>query len=80
MKNTPYKGYLGNRMLPEIARKRIDRVIREEMSEIEREVLIAYYIQEKTIPEIAAERKVNKSSVSRALIRAEKKLRRYLKY
>lgn len=67
-------------MLPEIARKRIDRVIREEMSELERETLIAYYIQERTIPDLARERGVNKSSVSRALKRAERKLRRYLKY
>lgn len=67
-------------MLPEIARKRIDRVIREEMSELERTTLIAYYIQEQTIPELAKARGVNKSSVSRALKRAERKLRRYLKY
>lgn len=80
MKNTPYKGYLGNRMLPEVARKRIDRVVREEMTELERETLIAYYFQEKNIPEIARARGVNKSSVSRALKRAEMKLKRYLKY
>ena len=80
MKNTPYRGYLGNRMLPEIARKRIDRVILEEMTPLEREILIGYYIQERTIPEMARERGVNKSSVSRTLHRAEQRLKRCLKY
>lgn len=80
MKNTRYRGYLGQRMLPEIAQKRIDRVMQEEMTQLERETIIAYYIQERTIPEMARERGVNKSSVSRALNRAEKKLRRYLRY
>ncbi len=80
MRSTLYEGYLGPRMPKEVAMKRIQRVIREEMTDVEREVLLAYYIQEKNIPAIALERQVNKSSVCRALHRAEKKLRRYLKY
>jgi RNA polymerase sigma factor (sigma-70 family) len=58
----------------------VQRVIREELTELQRQTLIAYYFQEQTIPEIAAERGVNKSTVSRTLRRAEEKLRRYLKY
>ena len=49
-------------------------------SRLQREVLLAYYFQEKKIPQIAQERGVNRTSVARALHRAEEKLRRYLKY
>lgn len=80
MRNTPYEGYMGRRMTKEEAKRRIARVIRGELTDVEREVLLAYYIQEQKIPAIAAERGVNKSSVSRALYRAEKKLKKYLKY
>ena len=80
MRSIPYEGYLGKRMDPEEAKKRLTRVIREELTQIEREVLLAYYIQEENIPSIARNRGVNKSSVSRALHRAENKLKRYLRY
>ena len=80
MKNIPYEGYLGRRMTKEEAKKRISRVVAEELSAVEREVLIAYYLQEQRIPAIAKARNVNKSSVSRALHRAEQKLKRYLRY
>lgn len=80
MKNILYDGYLGPRMSREMAMERVRRVIREELTQLQREVLLAYYFQEKTIPVIARERGVNKSSVSRTLHRAEEKLRRYLKY
>lgn len=59
---------------------RVRRVIEEELTELQRQTLVAYYFQEQTIPQIAAERGVNKSTVSRTLHRAEEKLRRYLKY
>ena len=80
MKNIPFEKYLGPRMPKDVAMQRIQRVIREELTDIEREVLLAYYIQEKKLPQIALERKVNKSSVARALQRAEQKLKRYLTY
>ena len=67
-------------MSREMAMERIRRVIREELTELQREVLIAYYFQEISIPQIARSRGVNKSTVSRTLHRAEDKLRRYLKY
>jgi RNA polymerase sigma factor (sigma-70 family) len=55
-------------------------VIQEELTPLQRETLSAYYFHRQTIPQIAAERGVNKSTVSRTLRRAEDKLRRYLKY
>lgn len=80
VKNIRYEGYLGPRIPRDVAMKRIQRVIREEMTDVQREVLLAYYFQEKKIPQIAQERGVNRSSVARALHRAEEKLKRYLKY
>ncbi len=80
MKNTLYEGYRGPRLPKQVQLQRVQRVIREELTELQRQTLIAYYFQEQTIPEIAAERGVNKSTVSRTLRRAEEKLRRYLKY
>ena len=80
MKNIPYEGYQGIRMPKEIQKQRIQRVMMEELTDVQREILIAYYIQDCTITAIARERGVNKSTVCRTLHRAEEKLRRYLKY
>ncbi|MBR3973649.1 MAG: sigma-70 family RNA polymerase sigma factor [Oscillospiraceae bacterium] len=80
MKNILYEGYLGPRLPREMQIKRVQRVIQEELTPLQREALIAYYFQERTITDIAEERGVNKSTVCRTLHRAEEKLRRYLKY
>ena len=80
MKNTLYEGYEGPRLPRQIQVKRVQRVIREELTDIQREVLLAYYMENRTIPQIAEDRGVNKSTVSRTLRRAEGKLRRYLRY
>ena len=80
MKNTLYEGYRGPRLPKQVQLQRVQRVIREELTELQRQTLIAYYFQEQNIPQIAAERGVNKSTVSRTLRRADEKLRRYLKY
>ena len=80
MKNILYEGYLGTRLPREVQLKRVQRVIREELTQNQREILLAYYIQDQTIPQIAVERGVHKSTVSRTLHRAEGKLRRYLRY
>ena len=80
MKSTLYDGYKGIRLPREIQMKRVHRVIEEELTPLQREVLIAYYIQDQTIPQIARDRGVQKSTISRTLHRAEDKLRRFLKY
>ena len=80
MKNIPYEGYKGIRLPMEIQKQRVNRVIMEELTPIQRVVLIAYYIQEQTMTQIAQDRGVHKSTVCRTLHRAEAKLRRYLKY
>ena len=80
VKNILYDGYKGIRLPREVQMKRVQRVIEEELTPLQREALIAYYIQGQTIPEIARERGVQKSTISRTLHRAEDKLRRFLKY
>ena len=80
MKSILYEGYRGPRLPKQVQLQRVKRVMEEELTELQRQTLIAYYFQDQTIPQIAAERGVNKSTVSRTLHRAEDKLRRYLKY
>lgn len=80
MRNILYDGYQGPRLPRDVQIKRIQRVIREELTDIQRQTLLEYYFQEKSITEIAQDRGVNKSTVCRTLHRAEQKLRRYLKY
>lgn len=73
MKNILYDGYLGPRLPRQVQLQRVQRVIREELTPLQREALMDYYFHKMIIPEIAAKRQVNKSTVSRTL-------RRYLKY
>ena len=80
MRNILYEGYLGKRLPREVQLQRVRNVIREELTQIERETLTAYYFQEMTVAQIAQERGVNKSTVSRTLKRAEARLQKYLKY
>lgn len=58
----------------------LSRIIQGELTEVERQVFIAYHIQCLTITKIAAKRGVQKSSVSRALHRAERKIHRITQY
>ena len=60
--------------------RRIRRILREELTELQRYTLVAYYFGHKSIPTIAAERGVNNSTVTRTLHRAEEKVKRFLKY
>lgn len=64
----------------EIQLQRVQRVIREELTDLQRDTLLRYYFQRQTVTQIAARRGVHKSTVWRTLRRAENKLRRYLKY
>lgn len=80
MKNILYDGYEGPRLPKEVQMKRVQRVIREELTQNQREILLDYYIRDLNITEIAENRGVHKSTVSRTLHRAEAKLRRYLRY
>ena len=80
MKSIRFEGYLGPRLPREQQLERIRAVIREELTPLQRQTLTAYYFQGQTIPEIAASRGVQKSTVSRTLKRAEERIRKYLRY
>jgi len=80
VKSIQYEGYKGIRLPREVQLKRVQRVMQEELTELQRQTLTAYYFEQQTIPQIAADRGVNKSTVCRTLRRAEEKLRRYLRY
>ena len=80
MKNILYEGYLGPRLPREVQLKRVQRVIAEALTDTQREILTAHYYHKQTVTQIAQERGVNKSTVSRTLHRAENRLRQYLKY
>lgn len=80
MKSIRFDGKLSIRLPKKIQQQRLHRVIREELTQLQRYTVIAYYFRQQTIEQIARERRVNKSTVSRTLKRAEDKLRRYLQY
>ena len=80
MRNIPFEGYEGPRLPPATQMQRLRRVIERELTQTQREIILAYYFQDKPIPQIAAERGVQKSSVSRCLKRAENRVRRCLRY
>ena len=80
MENILCEKYTGTRLPKEVQLKRVQTVIREELTDLQKETLIAYYFHHKDIVTIARERGVNKSTVHRTLKRAEEKLKQYLKY
>lgn len=80
MRNTLFEGYEGPRLPREVQLRRLRRVIEAELTPCQRQTLISYYFRQMTIPQIAEERGVNKSTVSRTLQRAEARVRRCLRY
>ncbi|MBQ6951408.1 MAG: sigma-70 region 4 domain-containing protein [Clostridia bacterium] len=55
-------------------------IVANEMTEAQQDTFLAYYLGGKTIQQIADERKVNKSTVSRNLQRAEERLLRFTRH
>lgn len=80
MKSIQFEENPSFRLPPKVLQKRLHQVIQEKLSENQREILIAYYFQQKSTPKIAAERGVSVSTVCRTLHRAEENLKQYLKY
>lgn len=64
----------------EIQLKRMRKLIVQELTELQRYTLSAYYFQQMTMEQIARERGVSRSTVCRTLHRAVEKLKRFLKY
>ena len=80
MKNTLFDGFTFRHIPREQQIRRMKAVIREELTELQRDTILAYYFENKNLVQIAEERGVNKSTVCRTLKRAENKLRRFLQY
>ena len=80
MRNTRFEGILFRQIPREQQIRRMKAVIREELTELQKYTILAYYFENKTLLQIAEERNVNKSTVCRTLQRAEEKLKQYLKY
>ena len=80
MRNTLFDGYEGPRLPRQVQLKRLRRVIESELTQVQREILVAYYFQSKTMAQIAQERGICRSSVCRTLHRAEERVRRCLRY
>ena len=80
MKNTLYDGYEGPRLPRQVQLRRLKKVIEKELTEQQRQVLIAYYFQNRTMSQIARDRGVCVSTVSRTLHRAEARVRKCLRY
>lgn len=80
MRNIPFDSLSTLRLPRDVQLKRLHRVIREELTPLQKETILAYYFREQTIPEIAKLRGVNKSTVCRTLHRAEEMLKKYLRY
>ena len=60
--------------------QRVRAILCFELSDCQRSVVEAYYFENKTIEQIAAEQGKNRSTVSRTLKRGLKNLQRYLQY
>ena len=80
MRNILFNDYQGPRLPRQVQLKRVKNVIEQELTPLQRETVLAYYFQGLNICQIAEERGVNKSTVCRTLHRAEKRLRRCLRY
>lgn len=72
--------YSDVRLPRQVQLRRVERVIRDELTPSQREVLLAVYYGGKTQAQVAKERGVSRSTVCRTLRRAETRLRRFLRY
>lgn len=80
MKNTRFDRSHRISLPREMQLQRLRQVIQGELTPHQRDTLMAYYFEKKTMAQIAQERGVHKSTVWRTLKRAEKTLRRVLQY
>lgn len=70
----------GHHLSREMQLKRMKLVIQNELTDLQRQTLLEYYFHGKKIQQIAQERQVSISTISRTLHRAEDKLRRFMQY
>lgn len=80
MRSTRCEHLFSSQLPPEVQLRRIQRIIREELTDLQREAIVGVYFQGRTVSQIADARGVNKSTVYRTLKRGERKLRKFLEY
>ena len=80
MKSTRSEKFAALGLTKQEQSRRLRRIIQEELTQLQRDTLMAYYFERKTTSRIAAERGVSKSTICRTLHRAEEKVKRFLKY
>ena len=80
MKNTLFEDLKGHQLPREVQLRRLQQVIQGELTETQQEILRAYYFEDLTLQQIARRRGVHKTTVWRTLKRAEKNLRRVMRY
>lgn len=73
MKAIGYEGYQGPRLTRQEQLARMHRVIENELTEKQRRAVLGYYVDKKTMPELAREFGVCKSTVCRTIQRAERR-------
>lgn len=71
---------MGPRMSRELMKQRVRHVLENELTEKQRRAVLDYYVARKTIPQMALEYGLNKSTVWRTLKRGEDRLHRFLRY
>lgn len=69
-----------NRQHLKITHRALHEVIAEELTPRQREMLLLFYYEQKSVSAIAAELHVNPSTVSRTLRRAENRIRRSMRF
>ena len=80
MTNIHYDEKWGLDLPSDIQLKRMRRIMAEELTPRQRQVLEAYYLEGMHPAHIARRYGIHRSTVSRTLERARKRLRRYLTY
>lgn len=80
MKAIESDSYQGPRLPRQQQLQRMHRVIENELTEKQRRAVLGYYVEKKSMPELAREFGVCKSTVCRTIQRAERRLQRCLKY
>ena len=80
MRNIRYDSDIGLRLPREMQLRRLRRVMEQELTERQKQVLSLYFFDEKRPAEIARILGVHRSTALRTLRRAENRVRQFLKY
>ena len=80
MKTIPFELFNSDLFPPEVQRKRVRKVMDNELTQTQRDVIESYFFENKTVRAIALEREVQPSSVSRAIKRGLRRMARCLRY